>query len=143
MKPESSFTYKKDGNVIHTNIRYIEEFDWFLVVEQPEREAIKKIFSTLLINLVICLFITNIVLVLINISVTAYQKRIETLRGIVPICSFCKQIRDDKGYWNRVELFVEKHTEAKFSHSICPPCMEEHYPEEYKSIEIDRKNGKI
>ena len=74
------------------------------------------------------------VLILVNLSVSAYQKRIETLRGIVPICSYCKQIRDDKGYWNRVEAYVAKHTEARFSHSICPACMEQHYPEEYKSI---------
>ncbi|MBU0728576.1 MAG: cache domain-containing protein [Proteobacteria bacterium] len=134
LKSESSFTYKKDGQVVHTNIRYIKEFEWYLVVEQPEKETIKQIFITLIINLVICVAITIVVLILINLSVTAYQNRIETLRGIVPICSYCKQIRDDKGYWNRVEAFVAKHTEAQFSHSICPTCMEEHYPEEYKDI---------
>lgn len=54
---------------------------------------------------------------------------IKTLRGIVPICSFCKQIRDDKGYWNQVESYVQKHTEAEFSHGICPKCLAEHYPD--------------
>lgn len=131
---ESSFTYKRDGQVVHTNIRYIEEFGWYLVVEQPEQGTIKQIFTTLVINLIICVVVTIVVLVLINLSMTTYQKRIETLRGIVPICSYCKQIRDDKGYWNRVEEYVAKHTEAKFSHSICPSCMEKHYPEEYSSI---------
>jgi len=47
---------------------------------------------------------------------------ITTLRGIVPICSYCKKIRDDKGYWNQVEQY--EHTEAKFSHGICPTCFE-------------------
>lgn len=49
---------------------------------------------------------------------------IMTLRGIVPICSYCKKIRDDQGYWNQVEQYVSEHTEAKFSHSICPACLE-------------------
>jgi methyl-accepting chemotaxis protein len=53
---------------------------------------------------------------------------IKTLRGIVPICSFCKQIRDDKGYWNQVESYIREHTEAEFSHGICPKCMAKHYP---------------
>ena len=137
-KSESSFTSRKDGQVVHTNIRYIDEFGWYLVVEQPEEETIKHIFTTLLINLGICVAITIVVLILLNLSVTAYQKRIETLRGIVPICSYCKQIRDDKGYWNQVEAYVAKHTEARFSHSICPSCMETHYPEEYESIKKKR-----
>lgn len=49
---------------------------------------------------------------------------IRTLRGIVPICSYCKKIRDDEGYWNQVEQYVSKHTEARFSHGICPNCLE-------------------
>ena len=133
--PERSFTYKRNGHVIHANIRYVDEFEWYLVVEQPEQETIRQIYTTLVINLGICVVITMIVLVLINVSVTTYQKRIETLRGIVPICSYCKQIRDDKGYWNKVEEYVARHTEAKFSHSICPSCMEENFPREYKSIQ--------
>ncbi|MHB9097760.1 MAG: response regulator [Syntrophales bacterium] len=55
--------------------------------------------------------------------------QIKTLRGIVPICSNCKKIRDDQGYWNQVEVYVRDHTEAEFSHSICPECRKELYPE--------------
>ncbi len=54
---------------------------------------------------------------------------VKTLRGMIPICSFCKKIRDDKGYWNQVEVYVKKHTEANFSHSFCPECVKKHYPE--------------
>lgn len=54
---------------------------------------------------------------------------IKTLKGIVPICSHCKKIRDDKGYWDQVESYVAKHTEAQFSHSICPECSRTYYPE--------------
>ncbi|MDA8133447.1 MAG: cache domain-containing protein [Desulfobacteraceae bacterium] len=136
---ESSFSYVKDGPLIHANIRYIKEFGWYLVVEQAEEETLKQIHSTLLMNLAVCLAVTLVILILVNMAVTAYQQRIETLRGIVPICSFCKQIRDDKGYWNRVEAYVAKYTDAKFSHSVCPSCMEKHYPEEFKYAEEKRK----
>jgi PAS domain-containing protein len=54
---------------------------------------------------------------------------IQTLRGILPICSNCKKIRDDHGYWNDVEVYVRDHSEANFSHGLCPGCMTTLYPE--------------
>jgi PAS domain S-box-containing protein len=54
---------------------------------------------------------------------------VRTLRGIVPICAHCKKIRDDKGYWSQVEKYISEHTEAEFSHGICPECVEKFYPE--------------
>ncbi len=57
-------------------------------------------------------------------------EHVKTLRGIVPICSHCKKIRDDEGYWHRVEEYVTAHTEAQFSHSICVDCLGEFYPDE-------------
>jgi two-component system, chemotaxis family, CheB/CheR fusion protein len=54
---------------------------------------------------------------------------IKTLRGIVPICAHCKKIRDDKGFWSQVEVYVRDHSEAEFSHSICPECVKNIYPE--------------
>jgi DNA-binding response OmpR family regulator len=54
---------------------------------------------------------------------------IKTLRGIVPICANCKKIRDDQGYWSQVEVYVRDHSEAEFSHGICPECMKTLYPE--------------
>jgi PAS domain S-box-containing protein len=59
---------------------------------------------------------------------------IKTLRGILPLCSFCKKVRDDKGYWERVDIYINKHSEADISHGICPECLKIHYPKEYKSI---------
>ncbi len=53
---------------------------------------------------------------------------IKTLRGILPICTSCKKIRNDKGFWERVELYVSHRTDAQFSHSICPDCMQQLYP---------------
>jgi len=56
-------------------------------------------------------------------------KEIKTLRGIIPICSHCKKIRDDKGYWSQIESYISEHSEAEFSHGICKDCAEEYYPE--------------
>ena len=53
---------------------------------------------------------------------------IRTLRGVVPICSNCKSVRDDEGFWQRVEVFVRDHTEAEFSRGICPDCAALLYP---------------
>ena len=50
---------------------------------------------------------------------------VRTLRGIVPICSYCKKIRNDEGFWSQVEQYVSDHTDAKFSHGICPTCFEQ------------------
>ncbi len=52
---------------------------------------------------------------------------ITELEGLIPICASCKKIRDDKGYWNRVESYIEAHSEAEFTHDICPECSEELY----------------
>jgi ligand-binding sensor domain-containing protein len=54
---------------------------------------------------------------------------IKRLRGLLPICASCKKIRDDKGYWNQMETYIQNNSEADFSHSICPTCMEKLYPE--------------
>jgi PAS domain S-box-containing protein len=53
---------------------------------------------------------------------------IKTLRGLVPICAHCKKIRDDKGYWQQVEVYVRDHSEAEFSHGLCPECIKTYFP---------------
>ena len=50
--------------------------------------------------------------------------QVKLLQGIIPICSYCKDIRDDQNYWQQLEAYVTKHSEAQFSHSICPTCYE-------------------
>jgi hypothetical protein len=54
---------------------------------------------------------------------------IKTLQGILPICAHCKQIRDDRGVWKQIEGYIRSHSEADFSHGICPDCAREHYPD--------------
>lgn len=63
------------------------------------------------------------------LRLTQALDQIKTLEGIIPICMHCKQIRDDKGYWNRIEKYIQDHSDAEFSHSICPDCMQKYYPE--------------
>lgn len=57
---------------------------------------------------------------------------IKRLHGILPICASCKMIRDDKGYWTQVESYIREHSEAEFSHGICPDCAKKLYPDYYK-----------
>lgn len=59
---------------------------------------------------------------------------IRTLRGMLPICASCKRVRDDSGYWNQIEVYVREHSEAVFSHGICPDCMHRLYPEDAAAI---------
>lgn len=54
---------------------------------------------------------------------------VKQLKGLLPICMFCKKIRDDENYWQQIEAYIGEHTEADFSHSICPECLEKHYPD--------------
>ncbi|MDF1824222.1 MAG: hypothetical protein P1U68_06250 [Verrucomicrobiales bacterium] len=62
-------------------------------------------------------------------SLQSALNEVKTLRGILPTCSFCKAIRDDKGEWHRLEEYIRDHSDAQFSHGICEPCAEKHYPE--------------
>ena len=56
--------------------------------------------------------------------------QVKTLSGFIPICASCKKIRDDKGYWEQVEVYIRDHSEAEFSHGICPECFKKLYPDE-------------
>ena len=56
-------------------------------------------------------------------------RNVRTLRGLLPICANCKRIRDDQGYWRSVEAYVREHSEAEFTHGLCPDCLAKLYPE--------------
>lgn len=75
-------------------------------------------------------------MILLNLAVSrkneelqAAISEIKQLKGILPICASCKRIRDDKGYWHQVEVYVSKHTEAEFSHGLCPECVKKMHPD--------------
>jgi len=55
--------------------------------------------------------------------------QVRQLSGLLPICMHCKKIRDDEGYWNKIEMYIAKHSEVTFSHGICEECINTHYPE--------------
>ena len=65
---------------------------------------------------------------------------VKTLQGILPICSHCKQIRDDKGYWNKIETYIGEHSKAEFSHGMCPDCSDKLYGDEEWYIEMKKED---
>jgi PAS domain S-box-containing protein len=64
--------------------------------------------------------------------------KIKTLRGLIPICAWCKKIRDDEGYWTRVESYIREHADVSFTHCICPTCLNKEDPAAYKEIFGDK-----
>lgn len=70
-------------------------------------------------------------------------KRIKTLSGLLPICSHCKKIRDDKGYWRLIESYIEKHSNASFSHGMCPECTEKLYGGEAWYIQMKKRKNNV
>ena len=111
------------------------------VTEQMQR--LKALFwrSYIIFSLVICTFLILIVVFSFRMDTAAKEREniildlqtalseVMTLRGIIPICSSCKKVRDDKGYWNQIESYIRDHSEADFSHSICPECAKKLYPD--------------
>jgi len=62
--------------------------------------------------------------------------QVKTLKGLLPICAHCKKILDAQGYWQQLEAYIYEHSEARFSHGICPECLKELYPEFYKNRKL-------
>ncbi len=73
----------------------------------------------------------------INRNLQAALDEVKQLRGILPICMYCKQIRNDEGAWVRLEQYIQSHSEAEFSHGVCPDCFREHHPEIYRATHPD------
>ncbi len=111
------------------------------VTEQMQR--LKALFwrSYIIFSIIICMLLILIVVFSFKIDKAAREREniilelqdalaeVITLRGIIPICSSCKKVRDDKGYWNQIESYIRDHSEADFSHGICPECAKELYPD--------------
>lgn len=91
--------------------RIAAELDRFYIEEELKRQVVEKTSE----------------LEKTNQELRIALAEIKTLRGIIPICSNCKKIRDDQGFWQQVESYVTKRTEASFSHGICPECVEKLY----------------
>jgi sigma-B regulation protein RsbU (phosphoserine phosphatase) len=67
-----------------------------------------------------------------NAELTETLAQVKQLKGLLPICMYCKKIRKDENYWQQIEQYLVENSEADFSHSICPECMEEHFPDSSK-----------
>jgi len=68
---------------------------------------------------------------------------VKQLNALLPICGYCKKIRDDQDYWQSVEGYISKHTDATFSHGICPECFVKHVPAELQKLMAEKKAGKF
>jgi PAS domain S-box-containing protein len=110
---------KKDGEVLDV---------LFTAVEQPGKEGGTELYLAALTDVTEQMRAERQREELIG-ELQEALTRIKKLSGLLPICSSCKQIRDDQGYWHQVEQYIRQHSEAEFSHSICPPCARRLYPE--------------
>ena len=75
-----------------------------------------------------------------NFELAAALAQVKKLSGLLPICANCKKIRNDAGYWQNVEIYIHEHSEADFSHGMCPDCMQELYPDLYDKLESRRND---
>lgn len=124
----------------------VGELNWGIVAKIDLSEVrlpfirstlITSIFALIFIGLGVSIFfkITNPILIQLSDTVQTLQNalsEVKVLRGIIPICSFCKKVRDDDGYWNQVEVYIRERSDADFSHGICPVCAKEHYSQFFK-----------
>ncbi len=76
-------------------------------------------------------------------ELTMALANVRTLRGLLPICASCKKIRDDQGYWQKVESYISSHSEAEFTHGICPECLQRLYPEYTSKTSAGKKAEKL
>ena len=91
----------------------------------PEGGELWKVVA----NRVLAFFAIWVTALLAMKVIAEAQRELKTLSGLLPICASCKKIRDDKGYWNQIESYIHTHSEAQFSHGMCPACIEENYPD--------------
>lgn len=120
---------------IRLNIGPYQNFDTFTFMDVIKKYWVEVLISVLILC-VILIFVAKIVQ--LNVSLKKALSEVETLQGFIPICSSCKKIRDDKGYWNQVESYISKQHDAKFSHGFCPEC----YDVELTRIEEWSKKNK-
>jgi hypothetical protein len=130
-------------------------FGWGVVITQPVKEAFRQRNATLMTLIAICCLLFGLAIMLVhaihqiilfqqksakelNLKNTELKKanddlldaieNIKTLKGLLPICAHCKKVRDDSGYWEQIETYVRNHSEADFTHGICPDCIKKHFP---------------
>ena len=126
---------KKDG----TYTQILAKWEPKEIVYQTKEQYVRKnivLIATLCVLLIMIIF--GIILLIerkrrnnVIKDLNKALSQVKKLSGMLPICSYCKKIRDDKGYWNQIESYIHDHSEAEFSHGICQECAEKHYPDMY------------
>ena len=149
-KPYATTEYDQAGRHFIISARYIPEFDWYLIVEQVEDAILADIRANFIRNMAVGVSVTIVIIIVNVLLVNFFQGKLENmtnelidknqrleaalgevkqLSGLLPICANCKNIRDDKGCWKHIENYIQEHSEAEFTHSICPDCAEGLYPD--------------
>jgi hypothetical protein len=120
------------------SIRRIRDLPFVVAVGYSTEHALAG-WYTKLYSYIVGVVIVSIVSILLALRYHANTRllkqlrtviaEVKTLSGLLPICSYCKKIRDDKGYWTQIEHYIDERSDAQFSHSICEECAHKHYPE--------------
>lgn len=109
-----------------------KEFEWMLGNIKEKDDALIKANSTLEEDIKERQRLIN--------ELEKALSEVKTLSGLLPICSSCKRIRDDKGYWKQLESYIHEHSEAQLSHSICPDCVKKLYPDMYDKMYPEKES---
>jgi hypothetical protein len=100
---------------------------WFLVMPERPAEGMGTLALATALRGVVIIFLALWFARLAEFE-RELQRRVEVLEGLLPICAFCKNIRNDAGEWERMEAYISRRSGAEFSHGVCPACSETHYP---------------
>ena len=94
------------------------------VIKPPRAEELERA-----ITIAVARHADMMALLRANVDLQKALSEVKTLTGLLPICSGCKKIRDDQGYWKQVEIYIMQHTEARFTHGLCPDCLARFFPD--------------
>jgi hypothetical protein len=139
-----------NGDRFYVSRAFFTQPGWSLIGLTSTRQVRVARFAGIAISFIFCILLLIFFLLLIESesarenaeALLALKEEVETLSGILPICAGCKKIRDDKGYWSKVETYIAKHSQAHFSHGLCPDCAKKLYPGYAEDVQgIEKKQG--
>ena len=130
---------------------WFEDFTYGFINIDHESEALSERIEYIITSSVFVLIALIVPLWIVIRDVSKLERttaelqkaldNIKTLEGLLPICASCKNIRNDNGYWQKVEVYIREHSKAKFSHSICPECAHRLYPDLYNDAKTEKNNN--
>jgi hypothetical protein len=88
--------------------------------------------------------IMSVLIVTLIVFLSRKSAEVKLLRGLIPICAWCKKLRDDKGYWKSVEEYISAHTGAEFTHGMCPECQNKYFAGHFtEEASKENNNSKV